>query len=110
MPESEAIALYEQQHAILATMREGVASDVRRGPAASDTGGTFDRAHGVAYSLDDLALLSLLSDSTHQKVDRLMASMGTFLAVDDQSTQMFWKRRAELAPWVAQRLKEIGEP
>ena len=91
----------------MALIHDAFETEVTPEPSVKGDSASFEPAYGVGYSLDDLVMLSLLSDETHKKVERLMASMGTWLGVDDEGTRLFWKRRDELAPWVAQRLKEI---
>lgn len=107
MSEADAVKFYAQQHGALAIMHDAFESDVTRGAEPKRDAGAFEPSYGVGYTLDDLVMLSLLSDETHKKVERLMASMGTWLDVDGEGTRLFWERRKELAPWVAQRLKEI---
>ena len=107
MSETDALKFYEEQHGLMALIHDAFETEVTPEPSVKGDSASFEPAYGVGYSLDDLVMLSLLSDETHKKVERLMASMGTWLGVDDEGTRLFWKRRDELAPWVAQRLKEI---
>jgi hypothetical protein len=109
MSEAEALKFYDEQQGFLAMMRASVATDTGQGsprPSPADSIG-IEPAFGVSYSLDDLVMLSLLSEQTFKKVERVMASMGTWLGIEDDGARLFFRRRDELASWVAQRLREI---
>jgi hypothetical protein len=108
MSEAQALKFYEEQQGFRASMRSAMASGRRDTvPQASSDVSRVEPAFGTSYSLDDLVMLSLVSGETYKKVERLMTSMGTWLGIDDEGTRLFFRRRDELAPWVAQRLREI---
>lgn len=107
LPRPEAQRRYAEQQKLWNAMRESFRRYAATGENEAPPGEGIEPAFGTGYSLTDLVMLSLLSDETREKVERVLGWSSRPPRSDDEFAGAYHQQRQELAPWVAQRLREL---